>query len=1309
MKKLVKNATVWTMMLALISSALPGNYTMAKAEEQEKSFAGDAFSYDSLPDCDVVKINRKSCTGNEWKGTENNLDITSVNTMPDSSNSVPYADVQTAFLGARDYAKEGSAYYQLLTGKEQQWDLTVLGSPKEAEALGNFQAVDYKQNKEDGWKSVELPESWTSYGFDHSIYTNSSMPFEENVEFPLAPVTKNPVGLYRKTFTVKDSMLQDNGKVYITLGGVESAYYLYVNGVEAGYTEDSYDPHTFDITDLLNKKGEKNVLAVKVFKFCDGTWLEDQDMIYDGGIFRDVYLTSTPAVHIRDYKLSTSLNEDYTAATVNVVLDTVNDSTVSVENMAAQIALYDDKGNVVASGNADLKTISSNASQNTDLELPVANPKLWDSENPNLYTAVISLYDKQKAIHYESVSQNVGFRQLTFTSTKVTTDGKYNNDTDYYETVKLNGKRLFIKGVNRHDTDPETGKYISKEVYEADIKLMKQNNINAIRTAHYPNDDYLYYLCDKYGLYVMCESNNESHAIYSEEKKLAKLETAAMSRQSASYERFKNTTCNLFWSIGNESSQGWSERDGDYASGMFAHLVQFFKDRDTTRMVHYEGMSGGEKGSTAIDMVSHMYYDPASSEGYGQGKSHMPYLLCEYNHAMGNAVGSMKDYWDIIRKYDNMMGGFIWDWVDQSRKIAIGADDWNYYGTKDAHTSGLYNLDGYYLGYGGDWGDTQNDGNFCQNGLVSADRDPQPELKEVKYQYQNFWFTSNEKKLTGQELQVRNEGISEKLSDYDVTWELLEDGKVIQDGKITDEVLPGEEKTITVPYSLPEILKAGAEYYLNIRVKTKNSSFIYDAGYEVAYAQFAVDATVANVSRDIQGSDVKVVKQSNYYIVSGSDFHFRVNCTTGLIESYYYKDKLLMKQGPAPNISRARLDNDYISYVDIMSYLTLDSEPQVRKSKDGCYLITVKWNSSYRLDSKTNKPGTIIMKYLVENNGAVTVDFKLDFSATKLKKFMKVGTTLSVAKGYENVTWYGNGDGESYNDRQSYTRVGIYNSSVNDMYYPFAMPQDCGNLTGVKWLGITDEKDESGVLICGNEDVNASTLHFTAAQLNTAKHVNELKPCSKTFVTVDAVVAGTGNASCGFQTLEQYQLKSQEYHYSYTILPFDSQIGLMETSKKYRGQHYNLSDSVFASVQVESIAGEPPADPVDEDDAILNSLEKEDNSDNVIIDPVKPKIVVKTVTGLKVQSLKKGLKLSWRAQKKTTYRIAYSTSKTKLAKLKNGKVRAVAGTKVIVSKEAKKIIKKLKKSKKYYVKVCAVGKDGKTIGKWSKVVCKETK
>lgn len=1298
---IVQQIVVWTLLVALLSALLPEGRIYSNAvTTSEDPFSSSAFSYKALPELETVKTVRESCTGEEWKGTEQNLDITSVNTMPDSSNLIPYADMETAYAGAKEYAREGSAYYQLLTGEGQDWRLTVLDSPAKADALGSFESAAYAEKEEDGWKNVQLPASWTSYGFDHSIYTNSAMPFEEEAVFPLAPDEKNPVGLYRKTFTLQDSMLQENGKVYITLGGVESAYYLYINGVEVGYSEDSYDPHTFDITDLLNEKGTPNLLAVKVYKFCDGTWLEDQDMIYDGGIFRDVYLTSTPAVHIQDYTLTTDSNEDYTEASVHVAMDVVNDASSAVDNMAAQVVLYDADGKVCATGDADIRAIASGETQSTDITLEVEQPKLWDSEHPNLYTAVISLYNKQTETHFESVSQNVGFRWLTFTPTQVTDDGKYNNATEQYETVKLNGKRLFIKGVNRHDTDPETGKYVSREVCEADIRLMKQNNINAVRTAHYPNDDYFYYLCDKYGMYVMCESNNESHALYGgDEDTLAKLETAAMTRQSASYERFKNTTCNLFWSIGNESSQGWAERDGDYANGMFAHLVQYFKDRDSSRMVHYEGMSGGEKGSTAIDMVSHMYYDPPAVEGYGKGSSHMPFILCEYDHAMGNAVGNLKEYWDIIRSYDNLMGGFIWDWVDQSRKVAIEEGDWNYYGLEDAKASGLNNLDGYFLGYGGDWGERGGDKNFCMNGLVSADRDPQPEIKEVKYQYQNFWFTSAEEKLTGQEVLVKSEALSDKLSEYDVTWELLEDGKSIEHGTITDEVLPGEEKSVTVPYSLPAELKAGADYYLNISVKTKEDSFVCEAGYEVAYAQFEIDAETASVPHTMNGGNVTVTKQDSYYEVSGKDFHFQVNLETGFLESYYYKGELLMKQGPTPNISRGKLDNDKTKYVDLLSYLTLASEPEVWKNGDGCYVITSRWNSTYKWDANIQQPGTIVMHYLVEDDGAVTINMELDFTKTKTKNFMKVGTTLTLEKGKETVRWYGNGDGESYSDRQSYTRVGLYESTVNDMFYPFAKPQDCGNLTGVKWISIANTESGQGMLICGKKDVNASALHFTAEQLSTANHVHELTPAEETYVTVDAAVSGTGNGSCGYETLEEYRLANQVYDYSYTIMPLTSEMEPMAIYKKYREQTEEGDEKppVTNPPADNPVSVTPSPNPKTSDPSLNGGKQKEE--------PTK----VKKVTGIKVKAQKRALKLSWKPQKNANYYIAYSTSKKKLAKLKNGKIKAVSGTKVVGSGKAKKTIQKLKRSKKYYIKVCAVSRDKKTVGKWSKVIGKKTK
>lgn len=382
--------------------------------------------------------------------------------------------------------------------------------------------------------------------------------------------------------------------------------------------------------------------------------------------------------------------------------------------------------------------------------------------------------------------------------------------------------------------------------------------------------------------------------------------------------------------------------------------------------------------------------------------------------------------------------------------------------------------------------------------------------------------------------------------------------------------------------------------------------------------------------------------------------------------------------------------------MDILSDLTLVSEPEAWKNEDGCQVITSKWTSSYKWTDTTKNPPTIIMHYLVEDDGAVTIDMELDFTTSKLKRLIKVGTTLTMDQGMESVSWYGNGDEESYSDRQSYTRVGRYESSVNDMYYPFAKPQDCGNLTGVKWICISNQDSSQGVLICGYEDVNASALHFTAGQLNAAKHVYELTPQKETYVTVDGAVAGTGNASCGYETLQQYQIPNQVYNYSYTILPVTSGTDPMEVSKKYRKQ------SPVDPPTTNPPAENPPTvtkspNPAPTDAPSTGGKQK--------TEPTK----VKKVIGIKIKAQKKALKLSWKPQKNVKYYIAYSKSKKKLAKLKNGKVKAVSGTKVVASAKAKKTIGKLKKSKKYYLKVCAVSKDKKTIGKWSKVISKKTK
>ncbi|MCD7825813.1 MAG: DUF4981 domain-containing protein [Clostridiaceae bacterium] len=1261
-------------------------------------------------------VQRTEFTGNEWTGKDGNIDITTVNTLPDSCNPIPYADHATAYSGAKDYNREGSAYYQLLTGEEEPWDLIVTENPEQAEELGEFWQSSYELNTDNGWKEVELPASWTSYGFDYSIYTNSKMPFQTSVSVPEAPEDQNPVGLYRKSFVVKDSMLQEDGKVYLTFGGVESAYYVWLNGQQVGYSEDSYSPHTFDITDLLNDQGEENILAVKVYKFSDATWLEDQDMIYDGGIFRDVYLTSTSLVHVQDYSVETDLSDDYSSAALKLKVAVQNDGNLDAENLGLKVELYDtDTDELFQSQNFILQDTMSAANVETEMQLDVENPKLWDADHPNLYTMILSLYDTETGEEYENVSQNVGFRELSFTSTEVEDRTDYVHITTDYDTVKINGKRLIIKGVNRHDTDPETGKYVSHEVYETDVKLMKKNNINAIRTSHYANDDYLYYLCDKYGLYLMCETNNESHALQNKSD-LSLLESAAMDRQVTSYERFKNTTANIMWSIGNESVRDQS--DTSLADAMFAKMIWYFKDQDSTRPVHFEGYCSNNTATGGVDMVSHMYPSFSSVQSASELSNHMPYLMCEYNHAMGNAVGSMKEYWDIVRSSDNMLGGFIWDWVDQSRKIALDgdSDQWDYYATENAHASGLNDLAGYYLGYGGDWGDTKNDGNFCQNGLVSADRDPQPELKEVKYQYQDFWFTASEEIITSNVITIKNESVSKNLSEYNVVWELKEDDEIISNGTLDIALSAGQESEVAVPFEMPKTLKEGAEYYLNISVQTKEDSLYADKGSEIAWEQFEVSADVEIVEKDTDGTGVTVEQQGDNYLISGDDFSFEVNTSTGRMQNYVYQGETVLLEGPVPNLDRAKLDNDKsLIFTGIQELFMPEGEPVVSTDSDGRQVISVSLKAAYK---KGDAYATMI--YTVQKNGAVNVNVNIDLTNVNRSQYLKQGTVIVLPEGSENITWYGNGDCESYSDRNSYTRVGEYTSTVSDMYYPFANPQDCGNLTGVKWISVTNPDTGYGVLVTGDQELNASALHFTAQQLNEAGHTYDLLPSEKTYLSIDAKVRGVGNESCGPSALEQYLVTDKTCSYVYTILPVSEQTDAMEISKQYPS--VSVSDAEASTEPTES--EQPMESP--------GSTEQSDNTDSISASE-EPQATVqptqtadpssdsytktevskpKKVTGVKVKiNSKKKWTVTWKKQNNVKYKIAYSTKKSKLNKLKNGKAGKVNGVKIVSVSVAKKTLKKLKSGKTYYIKVCAYRKkSGETVyGNWSAVVKKKNR
>lgn len=1338
-------------------------------------------------DVDKTKFTHKEWTGETYTDVDGNqvkaADVYGINTEPASTfatTNVVYDSVDKAIKGAKDYDKAASKYVQFLTGKDQaDWSLVVLQNQAlaQGDAYKNFYKTDYKATTNDWKTNLQLPCSWTRQGFDFSIYTNVTMPwqskYDSNVSAPNAPANYNPVGLYRKTFKVTDDMKAANGRVYLSFQGVESSYYVYVNGKEVGYSEDSYSPHSFDITDYLTTDGSDNLLAVEVHKFCDGTWMEDQDMYYDGGIFRDVYLYSAPLVHIQDYKVETDLDENYENATMKLNVTVANASKAAAEGYKVDVRLYDQDGKMFVNDmTMDLDTVPA-ADGDTDGSVSTAgsklvlSPELWSAETPNLYTMVLSLYDSKTGTYMGSVSQQLGFREIEFTKSEVDTNGNRITTDSEYKPITINGKQLLLKGTNRHDTDPEYGKYVPHETQEEDIKLMKQYNLNALRTSHYSNDEYLYYLCDKYGIYVMGETNLESHALMDQGEKQVNFKNLAMDRTVTAFNRLKNRTSIVMWSTGNEN---YYSSSASYANGMFYDLIWYFKNNDSTRPIHSESSDG----NNGTDMRSNMY--PSVDTLYSRAAANMPYVLCEYDHAMGNAVGNLKEYWDAIRSSDNMLGGFIWDWVDQSRILSLdnlpqsyvvtekkdgvvgsasissvdenpdsgaltgksangyalfesdkynealsgsgksftvevickpasdGADkvliakgdyqfalktnsskqleffayynnNWNsvtakkpdnwvgnwhqvvatydkgaikiycdgvllgqgtgnttiasssvalgvgcsadngrtfdgeisigrvynralsleeinaqnsttpaiteksddvllwadfsgltvdesskpydYYAEKDAHTN-LYSdkIKGSFYGYGGDSGESPNDNSFCVNGLVSPDRDVQPELYEVKYQYQSVWFTADDSRLLGETIDVYNENNFLNLNDFDVKWTLTEDGKEIGSGKLSaeDTNLAGRESgTIKVPYraSMPEEKKAGAEYYLNLSVQLKEDTEWAKAGHEVAYEQFQIPAEVTKVEPTINTNVTVDDSAEDVIKVSGTDFSFEVEKATGTLKNYVYKGETLLTSGPVPNYWRGILNNDNGNYdgnwKNVNKNVTA-SDIAVGTNDAGQKTIRVTLASA----SQANLKQTMV--YKVDGSGAVTVDATVDATGTSLGRYIRIGTVMELPEGYENVEWYGNGPVEAMWDREDFATVGRYSNTVSGMFYPYLDTQDTGTVTGVKWISVTNPSAKSAMAIAATDTVEASALHFTVDDLDQAQHPYELTKLDSTILTVNYRSQGTGNKSCGQDTLSAYLLPNNKaYTYEYTMVPYTTNDSdPMDVTRAYR-------------------------------------------------------------------------------------------------------------------------------------------------------------
>ena len=780
------------------------------------------------------------------------------NKEPAHCTLMPYADIESALTGTR----EASPFHKLLNGK---WKFNWVAKP--ADRPVNFYRLDYDVS---GWAEIPVPSNWELQGYGVPIYTNATYPFASSpprvTSTPPSSYTsytqRNPVGSYRTEFTIPPEW--SGRKVFIHFDGVMSAFYLWINGQQVGYSEDSMTPAEFDITNYL--VAGTNVLAAEVYRWCDGSYLEDQDTWRLSGIYRDVYLFSTPQVHIGDFFVVCDLDAQYQDATLKVTTTIHNYAKKSAGAHTVEVMLLDADGKAVGGEvlmSSKAEGVAASGEDVVEMQTTVTNPHKWTAETPYLYKVLLTLKDsKGKIIEVERC--NFGFRKVELKGGQ----------------LLVNGKAILFKGVNRHEHDPDHGRAIPLSRMMQDIKLLKQNNINAVRTSHYPDDPKWYDICDKFGLYLIDEANIESHGMGHHENPIANdpdWKEAHLDRVKRMVERDKNHPSVIIWSLGNEAGDGSN----------FEAASEWVHARDKTRPVQYE--PAREKPYT--DIVCPMYAPIERIAKYAEVEQKRPLILCEYSHAMGNSVGNLQDYWDIIEKYKHLQGGFIWDWADEAlrKRSPDGREFW---------------------AYGGDYGDKPNDNNFLCNGIVQPDRKANPSLYEVKKVYQ--YIKAEPIDLINGKVRIRNKYDFVSLDFVDISWELTADGKMLQEGKLPKMSIAAKEgQEVTIPFKRPE-LEAGVEYWLKIIFTLADDTPWADRGHVVAWDQFQIPFDVPPVPQvDVNNMAELQLQQSDETVrVTGKDFTVTVGKKSGAIESFKFGDKELVSAALIPNFWRVPTDND---------------------------------------------------------------------------------------------------------------------------------------------------------------------------------------------------------------------------------------------------------------------------------------------------------------------------------------------------------------------------------------------------------------
>lgn len=1102
--------------------------------------AGTGIPYDGLDGIFTLSVSaaQEKAGVEEWNG---HPEIFQVNREPARATFYNYDTAAKAKAGD----KAQSAYYQLLNGEDWKFSWAVKPADRIGAKDANFNKADYNDS---AWDDIKVPKDWNTYvkndgswKYDPVIYSNQNYPWFNaegknygNYKVGDAPTTCNPVGTYRKTFSV-DSAWKDR-QVFIDFEGVASAMYLWVNGTYIGYSEDSFTRNEFNITDALDfSANNKNVITVEVYRWCDGSYIENQDMVRPVGIFRDVYLMSKDTVEIRDFTVVTDLDEQYQDADLKVDVD--------VRQLKADgTGAYTVEGNLYAADGTLVTTTPlsgtvqsfNNGSATVSLMQKITNPLKWTAEKPNLYNLILEL--KRNGTTIEVTQVDVGFREVEITDP--------NTDN---ARLRVNGKVVTITGVNRHENDPQDGHYLTETEMRQEIELMKSLNINAIRASHYPEDPVMYELCDEYGIYVMDEANVESHngrSQYNVPGSLPGYIQAAKDRAINMLERDKNYPSVILWSPGNETGAGES----------LQAEIDYFQNNDDTRPVHYQGWND----NAGVDVWSEMY----PNIGRQQKSKKKPYLMCEYLHAMGNSAGGMKEYWEEIRANGILQGGYIWDWVDQT------------YNTPQLDKNGNWDGKTTYWGYDGDWNkgtytdgdgktlsyDSWKSGNtdFCVNGIISPDRTLQPEAYEVKRIYQALQMKL--KDLTTKTVTINNEWISTNANEYTMKWALVKDGKEVETGTMETDIPAMTSKDVVVPFTVPASVKAGEEYFLQIAFVTKaDDQFSWaKAGHVVAEDQFALDFTAEGKlpvldtssmeSFAAEGASGTTVSDTDSTLsVKGSDWSVTFDKKTGKMTSYKTNNKELIAEPLEPNYWRAKTDNDAKEAID-SKWAKANEGAKVEVSvdkKDKVVYFSVERTLTACAGSND------CLTYAIYPTGEIVVKSTL-VPASKLGNIPRVGNRMQLASGFDNITWYGRGESDSYSDRKTGYNVGIWKSTVDEQFTNFVYPQETGNKTDVRFMALTDS-DGDGLLIDAVDHLlEMSALNCTQEALETAKHPYQIARTDNTVVTIDYAQMGLGTASCGQATLSPYLLTSGSvYTYMFRLKPVNHATTdeLMEDSK----------------------------------------------------------------------------------------------------------------------------------------------------------------